>query len=119
MKLSEYKNEDALDLLCDILEPTAEIFADKELATAVKSNCSTIKAVTIAIKNHKAEILQILARLDGIPVEEYSCNIATITQKLLEIVNDKELVDFFSSQGQKMEEISSTSATASTKGKKK
>ena len=35
-KLSEYKNEDALDLLADILEPVAHIFADKDFVNKLK-----------------------------------------------------------------------------------
>lgn len=119
MKLSEYENEDAIDLLADLLEPTATIFSDKELASAVRSKCNRITAVKIALKNNKKSVIEILARLDNIPVEEYSCNVGTILYKLLEIINDEVLNDFFTSQSQKMEEASSGNATANTKEEKK
>lgn len=111
MKLSEYKNEAALDLLVDIAEPAAEIFADKEISEALKRGDKKIAVVKNAIKNHKKSVIEILAVLDGIPVEEYSCNVFTIPVKLLEILNDKDLIEFFTSAGQTKGAKSSTSHT--------
>jgi hypothetical protein len=54
MKLSEYKGEQALDMLADLIEPAATIMADKEIANAVRANLPRIKIVKAAIKNHKA-----------------------------------------------------------------
>lgn len=103
MKLSEYKNEDALDLLADILDPLSEILIDPEVQQIVKDKSTTkMKAVQFLLKSHPKEIMQIMARLDGVPVEEYELNIITLPKKLLEIFNDKELVSFFRSQGQMM-----------------
>lgn len=96
MKLSEYKDEDALELLANISEPAIEIFADKQLAQLIREKKSG-KAISCAIKNHKKEVMELLAALDGVPVEEYHCNVFSLPQKLLEILNDKELVAFFSS----------------------
>lgn len=118
MKLSEYQNEEALDLLCDIIEPTARILGDKEMLMATKRKCTKIEAVKIAVKNHESDVIEILARLDGIPKEEYKCNIITITMKLLEILNDKELTDFFTSQAQMVDSMSSGNVTEITKGRK-
>lgn len=118
MKLSEYKNEDAIEVLCDILEPTATILADEEMRKAVNKGCNNITAVKLAIKNHSKEVIQILARLDGIEVKDANYNVITITTKLLEILNDKEFTDFFLSQGQ-ITETSSISAMPSTKAKGK
>lgn len=111
MKISEFRNEDALDLLADILDPTAKIFADRELANAVKGRANRIKCAKIAIKNHKSEIIEILARLDGEDPNTYDCGAVKILAKVIEILNDKELADFFTSQGQMMAQGSSTPAT--------
>lgn len=97
MKLSEYQNEEALDVLADIIEPTTEILADPEVKNLYKT-APKIKLVQHIVKNHKENILVILARLDNVPREEYKCNILTLPMKLIEILNDKDLVDFFSSQ---------------------
>ena len=95
MKLSEYKNEQALDILADILEPSAKIFSDKEVKEAFGTG-DKIKDIKTAIKTHKAEIIEILAVLDGVPVAEYECNVLTLPVKLLEILNDTDLMSFFS-----------------------
>ena len=43
MKLSEYRDEAALELLADISEPAIEIFADKQLIELIKAR-NTSKA---------------------------------------------------------------------------
>lgn len=119
MVLSKLENEDALDLLADILEPTANVFSDETLIKLVRGGGRPIDAVKHALKNHKSEILEILARIDGVEPADYRGTIITMTRDLLEIMNDKELMSFFSSQGQTTVETSSGSATESTKAEKK
>lgn len=114
MKLSEYKDEAALELLADLIEPAAEIMADKELAKMLKEGKAGLKAVSYAIKNHKEAVMQILALLEGVPVEEYHCNVLTLPAKLLEILNDKELMQLFTLQGQTMEATLSASVLENT-----
>ena len=94
MKLSEYKNEQALDILADILEPSSKIFSDKEVKKAFETG-DKIRGIKAAIKTHKSEIIEILAVLDGVPVAEYECNVLTLPIKLLEILNDTDLMSFF------------------------
>jgi len=118
MKLTDFKDEEALDLLADILEPTARIFTDEDLKISIKNKASKIEIVKLAIKNHKSDVIEILARVDGKDPKNYSCNIITITKSLLDLLNDEELVDFFTLQGAMMEEESSTSVMANTKAKR-
>lgn len=111
MRLSDYKDEEALDLLVELIEPAAEIFSDKEIAELMRNNGTPTSAVKLAIKNHKKSVIQILATLEGVPVEQYHCNIFTLPIALLDILNDKDLMNFFSSQGQTTVVNSSGSAT--------
>lgn len=111
-KLSEYKNEEALDLLADIIEPVALIFADGEFAEKLQQ--SIILAVQHVIKFHKKSVLAILARLDGVPVEEYECTIFTLPMTLINILNDPDMLNFFASQGLKINAESFGSATENT-----
>ena len=97
MKISDFKNEEALDLLADILEPASEIIADEEVKKAYKNKGNKLTLAKIIIKNHKSAIIEILARLNGKAVEEYTCNVFTLPIKLIEILNDEELVSFFNS----------------------
>nr|DAT80067.1 MAG TPA: hypothetical protein [Caudoviricetes sp.] len=109
-KLSEYKDEEALDILADLIEPVSAIFADEEIREIVSKNKGTkAKAISIAIKRHKKEVISILATLDGVSVEEYHCSVLSLPVKLLEILNDKELTTFLALQSQNMEEQSSGS----------
>lgn len=113
MKLSEYRGEDALDLLADMLEPTATILADRKIWEIVRSG-KKIDGIKYAIKTYKKEIIEILASMDGVPASEYKCNVFTLPAKVLDILNDEELKDFFTSQYQNMEGASFGTVTELT-----
>ena len=98
MKITDFKNEDALELIMDLIDPVGALFADQDFVDAIKKD-KKLEAVKIAIKNHKSDIICVLARLNNMTVDEYEGNIITMTVQLLEILNDKELSDFFISQG--------------------
>lgn len=115
MKLSEYKGEQALDILADIVEPAAAIFADKEIKDIYESGQPKLKLVKVIIKRHKPEVMQILAALDGEDPETYSPGLFTLPLRLIEILNDPELASFFEQQSQIATVESSGSATGGTK----
>ena len=98
MKLSEYKNEEALDVLADIIEPSSKIMVDPKIKELTKKG-DKMPIIKEIIKNHKSEIIEILATIDGVPVDEYECNVFTLPIKIIELLNDKDLVSFFTSQG--------------------
>ena len=97
MNLSDAKNEQALDILADIIEPVAEILGDAKVAELYKSGQPRTKLAKYIIKNHKSEIIEVMAGLDGVPVDEYECNVFTLPLKLIQLLNDKELLSFFTS----------------------
>ena len=109
MKLSEYQGEAALDILADLIEPTGEIMSDKEIGEVFKKN--RFAAIGLAIKNHKKAVMQIMATMDGVPVDEYKCNVFTLPAKILELLNDSELIRLFTYQGQMGDANSSGSAS--------
>ena len=109
MKLSEYQGEAALDLLADLIELAGEIMSDKEIGDVFKKN--RFKAIGLAIKNHKKAVMQIMATMDGVPVEEYKCNVFTLPVKILELLNDPDIVQLFTYQGQTGDANSSGSAS--------
>ena len=115
MKLSEYKNEDALELLADILDPLSDIMTDGEFIRILQDGSTTKMAIIqYLLKNQSKQIIRILARMDGTPVEDFEVNILSLTTKLLDVFNDKEMVDFFKSQGQMLAGETSGSATENT-----
>ena len=109
MKLSEYQGEAALDILADLIEPAGEIMSDKQIGDVFKEN--RFKAIGLAIKNHKKAVMQIMATMDGVPVDEYKCNVFSLPVKILEILNDPDLVQLFTYQGQTGDAKSSGSAS--------
>ena len=114
MKLSEYQGEAALDILADLIEPTGEIMSDKEIGKMFKEN--RFKAIGLAIKNHKKAVMQILATVDGVPVDEYKCNVFTLPVKILELLNDPDIIQLFTYQGQTGGASSSGSASENIEG---
>lgn len=113
MKLSDYRGEDALDILADLLEPAAEIFGDKEVSRLYREG-PRVKAVKYLLKQHKSEVLEMMAVLDGEDPAKYKPGILTLPAKLLEILNDPELVSLFTSQEQSKEKTSSGPAMETT-----
>ena len=103
-KLSEYKDEAALDLLADIMEPAIEIMADPAIKE-VAATGNRIKIAKTAIKNHKREVMEILAVMEGVKVEDYHCNIFSLPARVLEILSDDELISVFTSQAQEMKQL--------------
>lgn len=116
-KLSDFKDEQALDLLADVFEPAVKIVVDEEFIKAVDKG-NRLEAVKIAIKNHKSEVMEILAAMEGVPVEEFHCNIFTLPMRLGEVIGEimrePELMAFFTQQGEKKSKTTSGSVTEST-----
>lgn len=97
MKITDRKNEDALDMLAEIIEPAVNIFQDKEIRKLIATRKPRHEIAKIAIKTHKKEIIEILAALEGVPVEEFSVNALQMLKMINDIVSDEEMADFFSS----------------------
>ena len=113
MKLSEFKDDAALELIADIIEPATEILADP----AIKESFSRSKmaAIKVAIKNHKSAIKEIIARLDGKTPDECHFTAISLPIKLLSMFNDPDLQQLFTSSGQKADETACSSASENTK----
>lgn len=105
MKISEYKGEQALDLLDAIIEPATEIIADTEVHSLLQ-NSNILKTARYCLKNHRQAVIEIMSALDGVSAEEYlaNCSVLTLPLKVVEILNDKELLEVFRSVGAKKDE---------------
>lgn len=120
MKTSDIRGEAALDVLADIMEPASKILGDNDFKETVKSGTSNpqivwvFQIVRVLLKSHKHEVLEILAYLDGEDPATYSPSIFEIPKKLMELMQDEDLMSLFISESQKEEETSSGSATETT-----
>lgn len=111
MKLSEYKNEDALDLLADLIEPAYVIMTDETFRDMI-GTANKMQIAKYILKEHGKEIITILARLNGDGV--YEANVVEILTQVIDLMNDKVLADFFVSQVQTLGGATSIPATEST-----
>lgn len=118
MKLSDYKGDRALDILADIIEPAAAILADNEVRAVFESGRPKLQAVKAMIKSHKKEVTEILAAFDGEDPETYKPGLFTLPIRLIEILNDPDLLAFFEQQGQITTSAFSGSATVNTQAEK-
>ena len=112
MKLSEFKDDAALELIADIIEPATEILADPAIKEAFSR--SKMAAIKVAIKNHKSAIKEIIARLDGKTPEECHFTALSLPIKLLSMFNDPELQQLFTLSGQTEGENACSSASENT-----
>jgi hypothetical protein len=112
--LSDYKNEEALDLLVEILEPATEMMSDKDVISKLYSKDQRMEGVKLMIAKHKRAVINILAALDGCPVDQYEFGFFTLPTRLIEVLNDKELLTFFMQQQTVSSESTSLSASANT-----
>lgn len=109
-------NEDKLDLFADLLEPAGALILDRELAAEWNAG-DKFGAIRAAIKNHKTEIVEILARIEGVEPEEYRIDGVSLFFKLVKLFDrpDLEMVNgLFTSQDQNGEGASSGPAMENT-----
>ena len=95
-------NEDKLELFADILEPAGAIYEDKTWAMQWQAG-ERIAAIRSLIKNHKAEIVEILARIDGVEPAEYRIDGVSLFVRLYNLFNRPDLepvTGLFTSQAQ-------------------
>lgn len=115
MKLSDIKGEKALDMTADLIEPIAEITADEKVKKIYYSQ-PKLKLVQYIIKKHKKSIIKILAILNEEDVKTYTekITLTTLPTIVVDLFNDEDLIQLFSSQGQILEQTSSGSVTENT-----
>lgn len=96
MKLSDIKGEQTLDVIAEVIEPVANLAADKEVAAlftrqklpqGMTSNEFLIarikKAAPKLLKKHKEDVITILATIEGISPQEYGANL-----NLVKLISD-------------------------------
>lgn len=96
MKLSEIKGERAIEVFADLLEPVGKILSDKEIVEAIQNNESRMLIIQKLLKMHSREVIEMLAIVDGVPVDEYEVNFVTLPAKLIEMFNDEAITELFS-----------------------
>lgn len=109
-------NEEKLDLLADLVEPAAAIIEDKEWLRKWKQG-NRAAAIRDAIANHKKELVEIFALIEGQDPATYRIDGVALFVKIITMFDrpDLEVVNgLFTSQGQSDAVGSSGSATGNT-----
>lgn len=113
MRLSDFKGEEAIDILASIMEPASIIMSDPDVQTMMSHKGNTyLKLASYILKEHKKEILDMYEPLTKESREEATP--VKLIKLILDIVNDKEITSLFFSQSQDEALKSSGSATENT-----
>lgn len=115
MRLSDIKGERALDVIADLIEPICSIAQDEGVKALMKKQAlpqdaaprafavdRLRKHVPALIKTHKADVIAILATIEGVTAEEYAQRL-TLSKLLCDCVsllNDTEFIELFISAQQ-------------------
>lgn len=114
MKLTEMKNEAALDALCMLIDPLEEICNAETLQ--IMQSRKMAKLAKHLLTHHKAALIRILAAMDGEDPDTYSVNAFQVIGKTLALLNDPSVVELFTSAAQSVGGESSGAASAVEKG---
>ena len=121
MKFSQLTTDKALDVLCEITPYIANIATDDELMAvigkAVKREGMTragvlllgaeklTKMVPVLLKTHRDDVYGVVAAVNGKTVVEIrEQNFMKTTAQIVEVIKDKELLDFFKSCAEPMKD---------------
>jgi len=98
-KLSDYKDDEAVVLWGELIEPIMKLIADDEVQKIYKSGKPKVLIATEILKVHPTEVSEILLRIDPTPLNGLNI-ISRFIEILVEISKMPELASFFGSAEQ-------------------
>lgn len=110
MKLSDFKDEKAIQVIAKLLEPVGNIASNPENSKA--RNKGKLAFVSALMQNNAKDVKDMFAILNEIDPKDYHCDAATVLVDALEMLNDPALISLFGLQGQ----TAASSGSASTTG---
>lgn len=111
--LSDYKDEEAIELWADLLDPLSVILSDKDFTSGLKGKSYLVMAKDI-MKKYSHEAVEILKRIDPDEIDGMNL-LLRLVNLLADIGRNKEIMGFFGSSAQEMSESESFgSATENT-----
>ena len=112
MKLSDIKGDRVLDVIADIIDPIANMVQDKDVAAMFEREAvpdgmeardffakRMCKGLPVLLKSHKADIIAIMAAIEGVTPEQYAASLdfPKLFTDVMELVTDDALLNFLSS----------------------
>ena len=109
MKLSEFKDEKAIEVVAKLLVPIGRIVSNKD--NAKSRGGSNLEFASAILANNPSDVKDMLAILNDVDPSEYHCNAATVIFDVMNMLADEQLLKLFGLQRQT--QTSSTSASES------
>lgn len=110
MRLSDIKGECTLDVIAEIIEPITNIATDDIAAAMFKREKlpegetakgfllnRAKKSLPQLLKNHKSDIISILASIEGTSAAEYNekLNLVKLTKDFIDLMTDEAFTELF------------------------
>lgn len=92
--LSDYKNDEAIELWADLLDPLSEILTDEKIRTVVQSNKNRLEIAKTILKEHPQETNDILLRIDPTPIDGLNI-VLRLVSVITDIGKNEEIKGFF------------------------
>lgn len=112
-KLSDYKQEEAIDLWMDLLDPIGNILQNEKVKWEYKKGGNRIKVAQRIIKECREDAVKIMLRIDPTPIDGLNI-IIRLVDLIMEFEQSEDLKDFFGSAGMRTDGESSGNATENT-----
>lgn len=97
MKLSDYKDEKAIEVIADLLVPIGNIALNKD---KIQKTGTTAHFVSELMKNNPKDVLAIIAILNGVKPEDYHCSAISVFKDAIELFQDPDLMELFGLQSE-------------------
>ena len=109
-RLSDFKNEEAVIVVGELLDPILAILQDVANAS-IELDGNYIKMFSQIFKNSPKQMLHIFAILSRQKPEEYTCTATEVMANIVTIATDAELIGLFTSQSRMGDARSSGNAS--------
>lgn len=116
MRLSEFKDEKAVEVVAKLLVPIGNIAADKEMANARKNSRHMGEFASLLLQRHTQDVMAMLAVLNDREPSDYHCTAATVLMDTFNMLSDPELMALFGLQRQTSASSGSASETTEARG---
>lgn len=116
MRLSEFKDEKAIEVVAALMEPLSKITLNEKVQELYTKAAQPYEFAVAVLKNSASEIKDIFAILNGENPKSYHCDAATILRDTISLMSDPDLMSLFGFQRQTPP--SSGSASENTGGQR-
>ena len=100
MNFFELKDDQLFDSLADAIEPIVTIYESEKISKIMQEKNKKIvkaKVLVCILRDFKPEAKQILAAVNGVPVDKFECTFISMSTGIKEVLENKEIMSFFTS----------------------